>query len=227
MGIVSLCFYLSAQNSTEPPVIYSIKKDGDVNNAVWKRIIRLFSDRDIPINTIDRNSGFILSGTMSFINAYAIDSVSTPGDSGAYVIAERYLIGKKLAQPSYITGQIKIFVLADSSSTECRVSIDGLKDYDLDSYYYHRSTEIGYYETDRKVRSTGLLEKEIANYIAGKTDAVNVRLVKGVVINPKANRPALLQGNAKKATIGLAAGGAGLFAVAASVGIYLATKSKK
>ena len=223
---ISISVHLSAQSNAAAPFIYSVKIQGDADNAVWKRIMRLFSDRDIAISTIDRNSGFILSGTVSFINAYAIDSVPALGDSTAYVIAQKYFVGKNLEQPSYITGQVKIFVLSDSSTTECRVSIDGLKDYDLDSYY-HRSGDVTYNELDRSVRSTGLLEKQVANYIAGKTNDVNINLVKGVVINPKANRYTLLRGNVKTAAIALSVSGAGIFVALSAVGIYEATKGKK
>jgi hypothetical protein len=222
LAFMVFCYSSFGQSSDNAKAYYSVKKSGDLENIIWKRIMSLFSDQDIPINTLDRNSGFILSGTVSFIHAYTLDSVATEDTS--YVMVQPYTISKQLVQPSYITGQIKIFVLIDSLNSECRVSIESLKAYDCDGYYTPKFTEDANNQFGRIVKSTMLLEKNIANYVICNTDSIKLQLVKGVVINPKENRIPLIQKRGRKIAATVTTVGLIVFI---PLSIVLATQVKK
>lgn len=179
--------------------------------------MRLFADHDIPIKTVDKSSGFIESDVMSFVKAYSIDGSPNIGtDTSNYVIAQRECYGNTLAQPDYITGQIKIFITPQGEKTEVQVSIENLKNFYSLAYRYSCG------EDTRQVHSTGILENKIADYITFKTDSVYLRLLKGVVINPKGNSSDISRSSNRKffaAVFGTLAGlaVAGIIAVIAII----------
>ncbi len=175
---------LSAQDKT---ITVTRKVEGDTEHQIWNRIMHLFSMHDIPIETIDRSGGYILSGAMSFTNAFATEVAPSKGDCAAYVVAQGDTIGGIAFPPYYITGQLKIFILPDENFTECRVSIEHLKNYRLLPQHYPHSSLITYKEIDYPVHSTGLLENLLADFIIAKSDTIYLKLINGIVINQNEN----------------------------------------
>jgi len=173
--------HLTAKYKPNPVVINKVS--GLSRDQVWDRAVRLFAERNISIKTIDKSSGFIQSGIVSFISAYQIDGINAP-PFPPYIITERSMSGGELSLPIYLTGSLKIFILNDSAQTEIRVSIEDLRiDHSASQYYSSNNGQLRY-----RALSTGKLESEIADHIStGINPANTIRIQNGVIRNPYYN----------------------------------------
>jgi hypothetical protein len=183
------------------PLATSYQSDPVINQAIsktsredaWNRVIRFFADYNLPIKTIDKNSGFIESDVLSFTGSYRIDGDTMDIGSPVYVIVQREIAYGKIIQPSYITGHLKIFMLPDSSGTGVRVQIEDLKSFHIVDIHHKHSSVVTHDEIPRQAISTSLLEKQMCDFIVYGVDTNHIALQKGEILNPKNNYSAYLK----------------------------------
>ena len=134
---------------------------------VWAKVIDYFAIAGIPITTIDKSSGIIVSSKMSFLNSYTREVKGVPLNPNAYVVIPTVRGGfGKILEPTTtaITGDWTMVgdwnVRIRESEGKIMVNVNLMN---LDCYY----TISGFYGSITKVpiKSTGKFERELLDYL--------------------------------------------------------------
>lgn len=133
---------------------------------VWAKVIDYFAIAGIPIATIDKSSGIIVSSKMSFLNSYTREVKGVPLNPNAYVVIPtvRGGFGNILEPTAAITGDWTMVgdwnVRIRESDGRIMVNVNLMN---LDCYY----TVSGLYGSTTKVpiKSTGKFERELLDYL--------------------------------------------------------------
>lgn len=133
---------------------------------VWAKVIDYFAIAGIPITTIDKSSGIIVSSKVSFLNFYTREVKGVPLDPNAYVVIPtvRGGFGNILEPTAVITGDWTMVgdwnVRIKESGGKIMVNVNLMN---LDCYY----TTSGLYGSTTKVpiKSTGKFEQELLDYL--------------------------------------------------------------
>lgn len=133
---------------------------------VWSKVIDYFAINGIPITTIDKSSGIIVSSKMSFLNSYTREVQGQPLDPNAFVVIPtvRGGFGNILEPTAAITGDWTMVgdwnVRIRESDGKVMVNVNLMN---LDCYY----TTSGLYGSNSKIpiKSTGKFEKGLLEYL--------------------------------------------------------------
>lgn len=137
----------------------------------WSRLIDYFAASGIPIATLDKSSGFIVSSQVSFVNNYTREkSDGSLVDPKAYVVIPtvRGGFGNILEPNAAITGN---WVMSGTFNVRVRPTVDGKQSVTVNLLNlictYSSGSFIGGTEKI-PIKSTGQFEQGLCNYITGK-----------------------------------------------------------
>ncbi|MBR2451922.1 MAG: hypothetical protein IKB37_01960 [Rikenellaceae bacterium] len=133
---------------------------------VWAKVIDYFAIAGIPITTIDKSSGLIVSSKVSFLNYYTREVKGAPLNPNAYVVIPtvRSFLGNILEPTAVITGDWTMVgdwnVRIRESNGKIMVNVNLMN---LDCYYKTSS----FYSSTTKVpiKSTGKFESELLDFL--------------------------------------------------------------
>lgn len=142
-------------------------KETDLSyEEVWVRVIDYFAIAGIPISTIDKASGLIVSSKVSFVNNYTREVHGKPQNEKAYVVIPtvRGGFGNILEPRAALTGDWEMFgdwnVRIKNSNNKTMVSVNM-----LNLYCFYRVTGIIGSTTQIPIKSTGVFEQSLLNYL--------------------------------------------------------------
>lgn len=129
---------------------------------VWTNIIDFFATTGVPITTIDKSSGLIVSSKVSFLNNYTREKDGKPMNPKAYVVIPtvRGGFGNILEPTSKITGNWSMVgdwnvrIKSTNGKTQIYVNLMNMDCYYSTSGLYGNTTKI-------PIKSTGVFEKEM------------------------------------------------------------------
>lgn len=132
-------------------------------DTLWGNIIDFFSEKGIPIKTMDKSSGLIISEKMSFLNSYTIEPKKEgPIDSSAFIV----VAFAKHTPPTELTGEWNIHIRKEGNKVIISVNLVNIKAQNYtpggsgmiagSPYTYDSQTII------LEAKSTGVFEKTIA-----------------------------------------------------------------
>ncbi len=135
--------------------------------VVWSRVIDYFAIEGVPITTVDKSSGLIVSSKMSFLNAYTREVNGEPLDPDAYVVIPtvRGEFGIILEPSSFIGGTWKMIgdwnirVKEENGKTIVNVNLTNL------ACYYTTTKSNITSSRPIPIKSTGKFEKDLLDYL--------------------------------------------------------------
>lgn len=131
----------------------------DSFDDVWSRVIDYFAYAGVPITTIEKSSGLIVSSKVSFIDHYTTEKRGIPSDPNAYVVIPNlgalYLMTGTLT----ITGDWNVRIKESDGKTSININL-----INIDCYY--TSTDRMGNTTKIPAKSTGKFEQSLLDYFA-------------------------------------------------------------
>lgn len=142
-------------------------KETDLSyEEVWERVIDYFAIAGIPISTIDKSSGLIVSSKVSFVNNYTREVNGKPLDENAYVVIPtvRGGFGNILEPKAALTGDWEMIgdwnVRIKSINNKTIVSVNM-----INLYCFYRVRGLMGNTTKIPIQSTGVFERSLLNYL--------------------------------------------------------------
>lgn len=133
---------------------------------VWTKVIDYFATAGVPITTIDKSSGLIVSSKMSFLDNYTREKDGKPMNPNAYVVIPtvRGGFGNILEPTAVITGDWAMIgdwnvrIKADGDVTQVYINLMNMDCYYSTSGLYGNTTRI-------PIKSTGVFEKSLLDFL--------------------------------------------------------------
>jgi hypothetical protein len=157
--LFSTTLFLASCNSSAPlrgnyPASYTytvpVSKD-----KVWDKLVSFFTANAIPIKTIDKASGILVSDTFDFSNSYTReDSLGHLANPNAFIVIN-FKCGTPGFKPGF-TGIINVQVTDNGGTANMTVTINNI------------NTNATQFINAQKVsmHSTGVLEKQIDDFVS-------------------------------------------------------------
>ena len=150
--------------------ISGVSKETTLNyEDVWNRVIDFFSTLGIPITTLDKSSGLIVTSGFSFVNDYTREERGKPLNEEAYVVIPTIRKGfGSIIEPNStfpktdwtIMGDFNVRVKIDGQKTIVNVNVVNLK------CFYSTPGIYGSGHTNHvPIKSTGVFESFLLDYL--------------------------------------------------------------
>jgi hypothetical protein len=136
-------------------------------DQVWNKVLDFFSGKTIPLEVIDKNNGLIFSETVCFTE----NCTQETGDGrlknpDAFIVCNRLHKGKKSDYyPEIVSGNYNIRILPEGGKTEIIIELVNLSAFKSIKGTYNDGTYSNTNTMSFYTKSTGVLEKKIADYL--------------------------------------------------------------
>ena len=139
-----------------PTTAHFVKTDLSFDE-VWTKVIDYFAVNGVPITTIDKSSGLIISSKMSFLETYTTeDEYGIPINSNAFTVAPYC----KVLTPTTIIGDWNVRVKTENGKTVVNVNLISLN---ARGIYRKNGSITPVIGGMIPIKSTGVFESQLLN----------------------------------------------------------------